>query len=554
MKKTIISITLALSLSSPIALANIEKEKPNILLIVADDLGYSDISPFGGEIPTPNLQALADEGIRFSQYYTSPMSAPARSMILTGNTNQEAGIGGMWWYESTENKEGYELRLTDRVVTMPEYFQKNGYQTLMSGKWHLGFENGAAPNDRGFNHSFAFMGGGASHFDDMSSLGSAEKFHTFYTLDGARVNDLPKNFYSTEYYTKKLNTWIKETPQNQPIFAYLAYTAPHDPIQAPQDWINKFKDHYTEGYEPIYQERMDKISSLNLFPQDRPVKDLELKEKWEKLSKEEKNIETKKMQVYAAMVAYMDDQIGNVIQTLKETDRYDNTIIIFLSDNGANPSGREVYDTEEYWAQQNIDNSLDNIGLKHSFVSVGENWTNVNNAPYYDLHKTTSGQGGINTNFLITGPMIKKEDRGTVKQQYLHATDLAPTLYGLTNIDLTKIPNNDTDTQLPIRGINQASVVLGETEVPRNALAIELHNQAAYIEGDWKIRRLGKLAPEASLEEWEIFNIKADPLETQNLAEEEKERLNEMIDKYNLFAEDSMIIESTGKRIWYDGK
>lgn len=196
---------------------------PNVIVIIADDMGYSDISPFGGEIPTPNLQAMAEQGLRMSQYYTSPMSAPARSMLLTGNSNQQAGMGGMWWYENTLGKEGYELHLTDRVTTMAERFKDAGYNTMMAGKWHLGFMPGATPKDRGFIHSFALMGGGASHFSDALPLGTVEAFHTFYTEDGKKTS-LPADFYSSAAYAGKINTWIRETPADQPFFAWLAFT------------------------------------------------------------------------------------------------------------------------------------------------------------------------------------------------------------------------------------------------------------------------------------------------------------------------------------------
>lgn len=227
MKKTLLAIALS-SVMSGVALGEVD-DRPNVLIIIADDMGYSDISPFGGEIPTPNLQKMAEQGVRMSQYYTSPMSAPARSMLMTGATNQQAGMGGMWWYENTVGKPGYELRLTDRVVTMAERFQDAGYNTLMSGKWHLGYTKGARPTDRGFNQAFAFMGGGTSHFDDAKPLGTVESFHTYYTLNGEKVS-LPSDFYSSKNYAQQLEQWIKQTPSDQPIFAYLAFTAPHDPI------------------------------------------------------------------------------------------------------------------------------------------------------------------------------------------------------------------------------------------------------------------------------------------------------------------------------------
>lgn len=551
MKKTTLSIVLALTLSGQVVLAESIMDKPNILLIVADDLGYSDISPFGGEIPTPNLQKLADEGIKFSQYYTAPMSAPARSMILTGNSNHEAGMGGMWWYDSTEKKKGYELRLTDRVMTMPEVFKNNGYQTLMAGKWHIGFNNGARPDERGFVHSFAFMGGGASHFNDVIPLGEVEKFHTYYMLDGQKVEELPEDFYSTSFYTNQLNDWIVATPKEQPIFAYLAYTAPHDPIQAPDDWIKKFKDEYHEGYLPILHARIEKLKSQGFLSEDVPLPDLQLVERWERLSLDEKQKESKRMQVYAAMVAQMDNQIGSVFQTLKETDRYKNTIIIFLSDNGANAGGRELYDEDEYWDRQNLDNSLDNIGRKGSFESVGENWADVNNAPYHTLHKTTTAQGGINTNFIIAGPMIDDKEKGNIKRQYISASDLAPTLYELAGLSIDTLDN----LQIPIRGVSQKSIITGESDIPvRTTFALELHNQSVYIDGDWKIRRVSKVYPQGIAGEWGIFNIHKDPLETQNLSESEGERLQMMLAEYQKFADSTFVIEAKGEFIPYVGE
>lgn len=548
MKKTALGMAVCLSLLGQPTWSDPVSEKPNVLLIVADDLGFSDISPFGGEIPTPNLQTLAEEGVKFSQYYTSPMSAPARSMIMTGNTNHQAGMGGMWWYETTEGKDGYEMQLTDRVETMPEVFQKNGYETLMAGKWHIGFKEGARPTDRGFNHAYAFMGGGASHFADVVPLGSLEKFHTYYTLDGNKVTP-PDDFYSSTFYANILSEWIEATPKDQPVFAYLAFTAPHDPIQAPDEWIVKFKDEYHEGYQPIYDARMQALKNKGLLSEDAVIPDLQLKEKWAALSDEERNREVKKMQVYAAMVAQMDDQIGSVFKTLKDTGRLDNTIILFVTDNGANPGGRELYDEEEFWQSINVDDSIENLGRKGSFASVGKNWADVNNAPYQVLHKTTSAQGGINTNFILSAPMLHPDLKGGLSQNYIAAFDLAPTLYDLTGItvDLSK-------GRLPHYGIShKANLVDGANQQLRNDFAIELHNQAAYIEGDWKIRRLSSTYPTATMGEWLLFDIKNDPLETQNLADKHPEKLNHLSNQYEKYRQNTLVIDAEGEFIPYGG-
>lgn len=212
-QKTLLAVALSSAISNFAYSAPLEK--PNILIIIADDMGYSDISPFGGEIPTPNLQTMAEQGVRMSQYYTSPMSAPARSMLLTGATNQQAGIGGMWWYENTVGEPGYELRLTDRVVTMAERFQDAGYNTLMSGKWHLGYSSGSKPTDRGFNQAFAFMGGGTSHFDDAVPLGTVESFHTYYTLMVRKPLYL-RIFTPAKLMHNNLKNGSKKHPVNSP--------------------------------------------------------------------------------------------------------------------------------------------------------------------------------------------------------------------------------------------------------------------------------------------------------------------------------------------------
>lgn len=432
MNKKTVAAALSMILSG--AAHSAQTERPNIIVIIADDMGYSDISPFGGEIPTPNLQAMAEQGVRMSQYYTSPMSAPARSMLLTGNTNQQAGMGGMWWYDSTLGKEGYELRLTDRVTTMAERFKDAGYNTLMTGKWHLGFVPGATPKDRGFRHSFAFMGGGTSHFDDAIPLGTVEAFHTYYTRDGQRVS-LPADFYSSEAYAAQMNQWIKETPPQQPVFAWLAFTAPHDPLQAPDEWIARFKGQYEQGYGEVYRQRIARLKASGILHDDTPLPGLDLDKEWAALTPEQQKYTAKVMQVYAAMIANMDAQIGTVMETLKQTGRDKNTLLIFLTDNGANPAEGFYYESEPTFWQQ-FDNRYENIGRKGSFVAYGPHWANVSNAPYARYHKTTSGQGGINTDFMIAGPGIVH--RGKIDATTMAVYDVAPTLYEFAGIDATK--------------------------------------------------------------------------------------------------------------------
>lgn len=546
MKKKAVAVALSSALSGWVHAA--EGEQPNVLIIIVDDMGYSDITPFGGEIPTPNLQALAEQGVRMSQYYTSPMSAPARSMLMTGNTNQQAGMGGMWWYESTADRPGYEMRLTDRVTTMPERFKDAGYATMMAGKWHLGYTDGAGPTDRGFERAFAFMGGGASHFDDAIPLGTVEAFHTFYTLNGKRVA-LPQDFYSSKAYATQLAQWISDTPKEQPVFAYLAFTAPHDPLQAPDDWIAKFDGHYDGGYQQVYQQRIERLKALGIISNSTPMPHLELEKEWQGLTPEQQKYAAKTMQVYAAMIAYMDDQIGGVMKTLQQTGRDKNTIILFATDNGANAASGFHYGSEpQFWQQ--VDNSYANLGRKGSFISYGPHWANVSNAPYANQHKTTSAQGGINTDFILSAPQLKQ--RGGIDNTLIAVYDIAPTLYEFANIDATKALK--PEPTIPMVGVSFKRYFSGEAaSAPRSAYGVELHNQAAYVEGNWKLRRLVAGGPQANMAPWGLFNLHDDPLETRDLAAGQPERVKQLSAEYQRYADTGMVIEAVGKKFDYLG-
>ncbi|OKP30469.1 arylsulfatase [Serratia fonticola] len=546
MKKKTLAVALSSALSGMVHAA--DGERPNVLIIIADDMGYSDISPFGGEIPTPNLQALAEQGVRMSQYYTSPMSAPARSMLMTGNTNQQAGMGGMWWYESTVARPGYEMRLTDRVTTMPERFKDAGYATMMAGKWHLGYTDGAGPTDRGFERAFAFMGGGTSHFDDAVPLGTVEAFHTFYTLNGKRVS-LPQDFYSSKAYATQLEQWITDTPKDQPVFAYLAFTAPHDPLQAPDDWIAKFDGKYDAGYQQVYQQRINRLKALGIISDSTPMPHLALEKEWQAMTPEQRKYAAKTMQVYAAMIAYMDDQIGGVMKTLQQTGRDKNTIIIFATDNGANPASGFYYGSKpEFWQQ--FDNSYANLGRKGSFISYGPHWANVSNAPYANYHKTTSAQGGINTDFIISAPQLKQ--RGGIDKTPMAVYDIAPTLYEFANIDASKPLK--AKPAIPMIGVSFKRYFSGDiAAAPRSTYGVELHNQAAYVDGIWKLRRLVAGGPQANMAAWGLFNLQDDPLETRDLAASQPDRVKRLSGEYQQYADKGMVVEAAGKEIDYLG-
>src|SRR5690606_5455177 len=290
--------------------------RPNILLIVADDMGFSDLQPYGGEIATPLLQGLADAGVRFSNFHASSLCAPTRAMLLSGVDNHQAGLGVMPPFHATNQylQPGYEGPLNHSVVTIAEVLQAEGYRTYMAGKWHLGAIDGYRPEQRGFERVFSFLGGGVSHFDDARALSSREVPHTRYDEDGLDVSDsLPPDFYSSDAYADKLISYLSEDQGDAPFFAYLAFTAPHDPLQVPDDWLDRYSGRYDGGYDAVRGPRLQRMKSMGLIPSalsENPGSGLF--PAWDELSEAERAEQARRMEIYAAMIERLDLNVGRV--------------------------------------------------------------------------------------------------------------------------------------------------------------------------------------------------------------------------------------------------
>ena len=311
--------------------------RPNFLVIVADDLGFSDIGAFGGEIDTPNLDRLAHAGIRFTDFHSAPACSPTRSMLLTGTDHHIAGIGTM--FEVTppgfQGPPGYEGYLNDRVAALPELLHDAGYLTLMAGKWHLGMTIDRSPWARGFDRSFALLPGGASHYGTVT--GDLLPAMSRYAEDDQFVT-VPADFYSSDFYADTLLRYFRErTDDERPFFAYLPFQAPHWPLQAPAETIAKYRGRYDDGPDALREARLAALKRLGLCPPDvvpHPVVP-DGEPEWDEMSADAQALSARSMEVYAAMVDRMDHNIGRVIDYLTETGELDNTVVIFLSDNGA---------------------------------------------------------------------------------------------------------------------------------------------------------------------------------------------------------------------------
>lgn len=350
--------------------------RPNIVLIVADDAGIADIGSFGSEIRTPNIDALASAGVRFTQFGVSATCSPSRSMMLTGSDNHIAGLGNMAEFTAPnqKGKPGYEGYLNDRVVPVSSLLKDAGYNTYMAGKWHMGEEPEHWPAARGFMRDLTLMPGGSSHFDDMWG---AKGERQLYTQNGKILEALRPGFHSSEDYTAAIINNIEENrADGKPFFAYLALQAPHDPFQLPNEWLDKYKGQYDQGYDVTRAARIERMKKLGIIAAHATVfPRLQKVPAWTELSEEDRRQSARRMELYAGMVENMDANIGKLIDYLKAKNLYDNTLIVFLSDNG--PEGNTM-NIAGPW-----DNSkFEDWGKKGTFIQYGAAWAQVSAGPY----------------------------------------------------------------------------------------------------------------------------------------------------------------------------
>lgn len=524
-------------------------KRPNVVVIVADDLGYSDIGAFGGEISTPNLDALAKEGRILSNYHVASTCSPTRAQLLSGADHHLVGFGTMAedlaFSPTKKGKPGYEGSLNNQAISIAEILKDNGYDTYMVGKWHMGYEARNLPNARGFTRSFAVLQGGSNHFTDDSVFlppGKKEMPKSTFTEDDKQV-PLPKSFYSSNTFTDKMIEYIgdkKRIAENRPFFAYVAYTAPHWPLQAPAEDIAKYAGKYDVGYEVIRERRLKKMQELGVFPADfpasPPLPSTPSSPTWENLSAEEKRVEAKRMEIYAAMVDNMDRNIGRLVQKLKETKEYDNTFIFFMSDNGAEgTSGKGLMEpTINYY-----DNSLQNMGSGNSFVFLNPRWAEVTAAPFRGK-KGQSAEGGISAPAIALLPATIKE-----KQPYSRALitvkDIAPTL-----LEFANIPNpGDTYKDRKVHKMSGRSMVSHLTgRAPAvhpedYVFATELFNRRSVQKGDWKMIWMDQPQGNGS---WQLYNIKSDRGETTDLAAQRSEIVKELAEKWDAYVRENGVV------------
>ena len=523
-------------------------KRPNILLIVADDLGYTDLGAYGAEISTPNLDKLASGGVKMTGFYASPFCSPTRSMLMSGSDNHLVGFGDMaeLMLPEQRGKPGYEGNLNERVVPVAQVLKDAGYRTAMAGKWHLGVKEEYSPASRGFEQSYAMVMGGASHWGDQSgivAMDPAKPPKAIYRENGKAI-DIPRDgFYSSQAFTDKLLDYLKSGEKSgKPFFGYLAFTAPHWPLHAPDADIAKYEGRYKEGYDKLRKERLERMKRLGIVPADTPVYEGHAHwPKWESLTPAQQEAEARRMTVYSAMVDHMDRQIGRVLDYLKAKGELDNTFIFFMSDNGAD--GNSVYDvgrTRE-WIEKDMDNSTANTGKPGSFIEYGPGWAQVGSTPF-KLYKSFMYEGGIAVPAIAWGPGIKG---GALKREFAHVTDVAPTIFELAG---ARHPGTEYQGKpvLPLRGKSMVSWLQGKASTVRSdqdAVGWELGGRKALRKGDWKIVYANK---PWGKDGWELYNIARDRTESRDLADENPQKLGEMIVAWKQYVAETGTLEIEG--------
>jgi len=518
-----------------LAMAGLADERPNIVLIVADDLGFSDIGAFGGEIRTPNLDALAREGVQLTNFHAAPTCGPSRSMLLTGVDHHLAGAGinraGLFRLPELRGRPGYEGYLNDSVVTFVTLLNDAGYNTYAAGKWDPGTRPGQLPVDHGFDQSFVLAAGGASHFNDMAGTFRPVSVVPYYENEN-KVEKLPEGFFSSKFYTDRIIDYINSNDDEQPFMAYLSFTAAHWPLQAPDDWLDRYADDYEEGWDAVREARFKRQKDLGIIPAHAQLSVAHRAiEDWDSLLPAQRQVELKRVRTYAAMIENMDHHIGRLLETLSERDSNRETIIIFLSDNGAEGNAVNQIMDNDYWIPSTFDNRLANLGRQGSYMWLGLGWAQASVSPFR-LYKSYTTAGGLRTPAIVHSTHGRT---GTgIKDAIVIVRDIAPTILELAGVGQPDGSYNGRPVH-QMSGTSFLDYLGGRSENVHNnePLGWELYGSRALIKEEWKAVRI---FPPDGTGHWELFNIRTDPTETANLAADFPEVMAELIADWDAYA------------------
>ena len=473
------------------------KQHPNIVVILCDDMGFSDLSCYGGEVHTPNIDYLAANGIRFSQFKNTGRSCPSRAALLTGRYQHGVGMG--WMTAVDEHRPGYRGQISADFPTIAEILKDNGYATYMSGKWHVTVEgafsspNGSYPVQRGFDSYYGCLSGGGSYYKPTPLYSGLEK-----------ITQLPDDYYYTQAITDSAVSFIHQHPTNLPMFLYLAHYAPHRPLQAPKERVEACLERYRVGYDVLREERFERMKEIGLVDKEEtlPVYQREFSGKrpaWKDLPLKQQEAWIRDMATYAAMIEIMDDGIGEVIKATKEKGMFENTIFLFMSDNGATSEGGFI-------AQLQAD---------------------LSNTPYRS-YKQWVFQGGTSAPFIISGGKWNKSENGTICREVAHIIDVLPTCLDMASV---KYPKEFKGKRIGAQEGMSVIPLIEHKKVKARDIYFEHQTSCAIISNGWKLVRNNGKQP------WELINLSTDPFEQKDLSGQYPEKTKALEKKWNEWAE-----------------
>ena len=534
-----LSLAALLLLAHPPVLAG--QPQPNIVLILADDLGFSDLASYGSEIHTPSISTLAEQGLSFTNYHTGANCAPSRAMLLTGVDSHRSGVPNIPEMIPPEQSQysHYSGTLGQNVVTVATLLQDAGYHTYMAGKWHLGQASDQLPSVRGFERTVALADSGADNWQQKPYIPIYKKANWY--ADGQEYQ-LPDDFYSSRFLIDKTIEFIDSNQgDGQPFFAYVPFQAVHIPVQAPQQYIDRYMGVYDQGWTALRTERLARAIKLGIVPAQTEMVTMASTPDWDSLEAGQQAYEAKRMAVYAAMVEAMDHHIGRLVAHLKAIGQFDNTVFIVTSDNGAEAMGQQV---QKSWINglrmslQDYSIDYDTLGLKGSFNAIGPGFSSAAASPlaYYKFYL---GEGGMRVPMIIAGPGIAANQQLT--NAFAFVTDITPTILALTGVKPAPARYGGRLVE-PLIGRSLMPLLQGTAETVYQAhesIGHELMGHGALFMGDYKI--VFNRGTQGD-NQWRLFDIVADPGETEDLSTKNPAQLQLMLARYQQYIEENNVL------------
>jgi len=511
-------------------------QRPNVVVILVDDAGLTDFTPFGGEAKMPAIQTLAERGIKFSNYHTSPLCAPSRAMLLTGIDNHRTGIATIpeVLTANQAGQPGYSMFLEPGVRTLADRLKAEDYRTYMTGKWHLGSGAQDLPNSHGFDRSFALDASGADNWEQKPYMGYYD-FAPWY--EDGKPADLPEDFYSSKFIVDRMIRYLesdKQPNRRQPFFSYLAFQAIHIPVQAPREVTDSYNGVYDQGWHQLRKMRHQRAIALGLIAPDTALAEMPANSRdWGNLSPQDRALYARAMQVQAAMLESMDSHIGRFIEYLNGRGELDNTLFIVTSDNGPEPSYPLDISGMKTWMSFNgYNHRLDNLGEKGSMVAIGPEWASASASPL-NMFKFYAAEGGIRVPLIIAGPNIERQNW---QPAMVMVTDIAPTV-----LDYLEVKDQHKEA-VAITGRSMMPLLEGSaTEIYADdeAIGMEVSGNSALIKGDYKLSRN---SPPHGDNIWRLYNLAADPGESQDLRALQPEQFDLMMEDYKKYESEFGVI------------